>query len=62
MHLIPIQINISQADDQPIESEQDLELDNEHDHESLQIPQNLISFFNKDSKGISNFLLKVGVK
>jgi hypothetical protein len=34
MHLMPIQINIAQADDQPVESEQDLELDNEHVHES----------------------------
>ena len=50
MHLMPIQINIAQADDQPVESEQDLELDNEHVHESLQIPQNLSKMQSKVSE------------
>lgn len=31
MHLMPIQINIAQADDQPVESEQDLDLDNDNE-------------------------------
>ena len=35
MHLMPIQINIAQADDQPVESEHDFDLDNDYVSDSL---------------------------
>lgn len=50
MHLMPIQINIAQADDQPIESEQDLDLDNECVIDSLHLPQNLSKMQSKVSE------------